>query len=51
MAADSVRKLAALGPRRIFAGHELVLEGDPEVLRGLLENAAADADALVPAPA
>ncbi len=51
VAAESTRKLAALEPRQIFAGHEAVLEGDPGVLRGLLENAAADADALVPAPA
>jgi len=41
VAADSVRKLAALEPRRIFPGHELVLEGDPKTLRGLLEKAAA----------
>jgi hydroxyacylglutathione hydrolase len=44
-AAESVRKLAALGPRRIFPGHEKVVEGDPEILRGLLEEAAADAPA------
>ena len=43
VAAESVRKLAALGPRRIFAGHETVLEGDPEAIRGVLEDAAAAA--------
>jgi glyoxylase-like metal-dependent hydrolase (beta-lactamase superfamily II) len=41
VAAASVRKLAALGPRRIFPGHEQVLEGDPDVIGGLLEEAAA----------
>jgi glyoxylase-like metal-dependent hydrolase (beta-lactamase superfamily II) len=44
-AADSVRKLAALEPRRIFPGHELALEGDPKLIRGLLEDAAAEATA------
>jgi hypothetical protein len=42
LAADSVRKLAALEPRRIFPGHEEVLEGDPKVIRELLEDAAAE---------
>jgi len=42
-AADSVRKLAALEPRRIFPGHEAVLEGDPKLLRSVLEDAAAAA--------
>jgi glyoxylase-like metal-dependent hydrolase (beta-lactamase superfamily II) len=43
IAAESVRKLAALEPRRIFPGHEQVLEGDPKKIRTLLEDAAADA--------
>jgi glyoxylase-like metal-dependent hydrolase (beta-lactamase superfamily II) len=50
-AAESVRKLAALSPRRIFAGHEEVLEGDPEVLKGLLEKAAAETAPAAPAAA
>ena len=40
LAAESVRKLAALGPRQLLAGHETALEGDPEVIRGLLNDAA-----------
>jgi glyoxylase-like metal-dependent hydrolase (beta-lactamase superfamily II) len=40
VAADSVRKLAALEPRTILPGHELTLEGDPKLLRALLEKAA-----------
>jgi len=39
-AAESVRKLAALRPERVFAGHERALEGDPEVIAELLEQAA-----------
>jgi hydroxyacylglutathione hydrolase len=43
VAADSVRKLGALRPNRIFAGHESRLEGDPEVIASLLERAADEA--------
>ena len=41
VAADSVRKLAALEPRVVLPGHEDGLEGDPKLLSGLLEKAAA----------
>lgn len=44
-AAQSVRKLARLRPRRVLAGHERELEGDPEVIAELLEQAAAAAGA------
>ena len=40
VAADSVRKLAALEPRTVLPGHETALAGDPKILRPLLEKAA-----------
>lgn len=39
-AKESVRKLAALGPRTVWAGHAEALEGEPQQLRVVLERAA-----------
>jgi hydroxyacylglutathione hydrolase len=39
-ATESVRKLAALGPTTIFAGHEHALTGPPDEIRAKLERAA-----------
>ena len=43
LAAESVRKLAALEPSCVLPGHETPLEGDPKLVRRLLEDAAAAA--------
>lgn len=43
LACESVAKLAALEPKRVLPGHEAPLEGDPKLIRGLLEDAAAAA--------
>ena len=40
-ARESVRKLAALGPRTVMPGHEGPLVGEPDELRAQLERAAA----------
>jgi glyoxylase-like metal-dependent hydrolase (beta-lactamase superfamily II) len=40
-ARESVRKLAALGPRTVMPGHEAPLVGEPDELRAELERAAA----------
>lgn len=39
-AIESVRKLAALGPRTVAAGHGELISGEPEQVRTLLEQAA-----------
>jgi hydroxyacylglutathione hydrolase len=42
-ARDSARKLAALEPRTVWAGHAEALIGEPQQMRALLERAAASA--------
>jgi hydroxyacylglutathione hydrolase len=49
-AAESVRKLASLRPRKVLAGHADPLEGDPEGIAELLLAAAGRATGPAPAP-